>query len=288
MVRLSKASCCPTAPGTAYAYNSAARLFLEDGRRLATAYAPLHGAGGGGALLMDAGDVVTVITTGKGTAYASVAQAVPMTVDAPATLLPTSPVPYREYQLEVDATAGQWLHAEVVGPTGRPGEAPILLGPDGRQFQSSTYWKIPSTGRYRLMVATARTDEVTQVRFRTIRVLGAPMPVDGTPVTFATVEPGEWVLASMTLTKDGSYLLTSHAVAATGAWTAEATIQDELHCDKFSNGCGEGAAGYVNPTTTVSPYPFGGYGAPEAPWMVLLAPGPGVTASVELSVAPAG
>ena len=101
-------------------------------------------------------------------AFASVAQPVPVAVDAAATILGPSAVPYRQYQVEFEATAGQWVHAEVRRPRDTF-DPPVLLGLDGHQFRGADYWRIPVTGRYRLMVPSEPTTQSTQVRIRTIR-----------------------------------------------------------------------------------------------------------------------
>jgi hypothetical protein len=183
--------------------------------------------------------------------------------------------------VEFDAVAGTWLEAEIVGPTGGFYERPRLIGPGGRQYDR-TFLQVPTTGSWRLVVPTAPTTESTRVRIRTITQAGVAMTPDGTHLTLTADEPGEWVLAPMTLAQL-SYRLFSHAAVASGDWDAIATTQRELRCPRRSMGCGEFSAGVVS-TVDSGSEAFGGYG-PD--WMVLLRPAPGVTATVELSVAPA-
>jgi hypothetical protein len=92
--------------------------------------------------------------------------------------------------------------------------------------------------------------------------------------------------APMTLDDGVLYRLSSHAATATGGWQAIASLQAELHCPRRSLGCGDLTYGSVSPSQHTSVLTFGGYQA-MAPWMVMLQPAPGVSASVELSVAPA-
>jgi hypothetical protein len=261
--------------------------YFENGRKVSNftgpLTGPLAGAGGNGSPKTMGGDKVIVVVDLPLTVWQSTAIPVSTTVDGPTLTLPASKVPYREYQVEFDAPAGLWLHPEVIWPvTGVPGFGGAL-GSKG----SGSYWHITSAGHVRLNLFTFGTTELTQLRIRTIRQLTTPMPVDGSHLTLTSEDPGEWVMVPMTLSNTGSfYRMNAHSFTATGPWNALATGQTVLHCGPRSgNGCGDGSTGQVSPEYVTSA-PFGLPSGLPNPWMVLLRPDPGVTASVEISVSP--
>lgn len=267
--------------GDWYTFGLGGTLFFEDGRPIAGPFGLVRAAGGSGALVARAGDKITFFAHGRQRAFVSVAQPVPIVVDAPATPINPSAVPYREYQLEFDGVAGDWVQAEVVGPLATDADyRPMLVGPGGHIYQNWRYGRLPATGRYRLMVPSVPTTESTQVRIRSIRVLDSPIPVDGTHVTSATSEPGQFVVAPMTL-GSALYRLHAHASTASGDWTVVAFVNRDLKCPRSSLGCGDYSQGSVDPLRDQSEE-FGG----GTSGIVMLFPDPGVSASVELSISP--
>jgi hypothetical protein len=259
-------------------------LFFEDNLPVAGLSGRLRGAGGHGALVVHAGDRVTLLTRGELTAYTPVSAPAAVTVGGPATTLAGDEQAYRLYQVEFEAVAGSWIHTQWLAGQLDPSldYGPRLIGPRGHLFVRSSFWQIPRTGRYRLLVPMAPATGALSLRIRTIRVLANAMPANGTQVTLSTPVPGEWMLAPMTLENLG-YRLSSHAATANGPWEAVVTpLRDDLRCPGMAMGCGEFSYAAVSAAQTVSDA-FGGYG-PE--WIMLLRTGPGVTASVELSVAP--
>jgi hypothetical protein len=256
-------------------------LWLEDAHPIATEFGRLHDGARGGPLVAHAGQSVTLLASGRPKVFASIAQPVSVTVDGPPTALPPGDVPYRQYQVEFDAVAGTWLHNEVTGVVRRPQKTWTLLSPHGKRLRTN-WWQVPKTGHYRLMLPMPSSG-TGQVRIRTIRIEAAT-PVDGTHLTLSTSEPGQWVLAPMTLAEGVGYQLHSHSATTTGDWRAFATMQRVLTCPHDPTGCGDHSYGWVSSTTPTSEV-FGGY-QPELPWMVLLAPDPGVSVSVDVSVSP--
>ena len=72
-----------------------------------------------------------------------------------------------------------------------------LIGPTGRQF-GANYVHVPTTGRYTLVLSgDEATADVGGTDPHHPQLLDTVVPVDGTPVTFSTTQPGEWVLAPM-------------------------------------------------------------------------------------------
>jgi len=115
----------------------------------------------------------------------------------------------------------------------------------------------------------------------------APMPLDGTPVTFTAATPGQWVLAPVTL-DDGSYTLDATGWTVPGRWSGRASAVDELHCPVMGPiGCGEHSAGYVNARHPASGFFSVGYGG-RNPWAVLLRVPSASTGSVDLALTPMG
>jgi hypothetical protein len=260
--------------------------YFQHDRAIASTWGRLRGAGGGGALVTHAGDRVLLISTGPVRVWKSMSLVVPVVLDGPTTALTAGAVPYRELLVEFDAPAGAWVHAELVEPNTSLYLPEFLFGPNGHRFSYGDYWHIPRTAQYLMSVQTDASGTTGEVRMRTIRQVVQPVPTDGTPFALTATEPGEWVMMTpMTLTKDSLYHLAVTSAAATGAWSAVATGQTELHCPRLSNGCGELSWGYVS-DTDVESYEFGLPSGLPNPWMVMLRPERGATATVGLKVFP--
>ena len=129
---------CPMAPGSGWAgtYAGTETYFFEAGYKIYGSGGPLHGAGGGGALQLEAGDQLLLVLSGSGPVVQSVAKKVAVAIDAPATTLPPSEVPYRDYELDFEGQAGSWVHLELAVPPDAWSGWPSLLGPDGHQFRN--------------------------------------------------------------------------------------------------------------------------------------------------------
>lgn len=255
-------------------------LYVEDGRRIHDGVEVLRGRGIGGTLLTaHAGTRFVLVAHGDQTVYQTMADTYETTVDAPALSLSPGSVPHQDHDVEFNALAGTWLHAEVLRPRDDLDTTPHLIGPDGRLLGVGPAFQVPLTGRYRLVVPPT-----AQVRIRTIQVLPDPMPLDGTPVSLTLGSPGEWVLANATFPPGTSYQLEAVSDTTSGRWFAEARSLEVVHCGG-ALGCGDGLYAAVDAAHRVSS-PVYGYGTEPWRFVVMLRTEPGTTGSVDLALRP--
>jgi hypothetical protein len=202
--------------------------------------------------------------------WASTPQTVPVAVDGDAVVLTAGELPYREFQLDYSGIAGTWLHLEMVGSLGG-------VAPTGA-------WYVPVTGPARVLLRTGAHHAMATMRLRTVRQLPDPLPVDGTPVTFEALEPGQWVIGGTAGGNHGYFEL--HASASTLAedWSAQARrpILPSGPYDPGCNGCGDYLGGTVWAQQPVS----GVFGGSSEPWLVVLAVPSDQVGRVDLALTP--
>jgi hypothetical protein len=202
--------------------------------------------------------------------WASTAKAVPVVVDGDSVVLTAGELPYREFQLDYQGIAGTWLHLEMVGFLGG-------VAPTGA-------WYVPVTGPARVLVRTGADVATSTVRLRTVRQLPDPLPVDGTPVTFEALEPGQWVIGGTAGGNAGYLGLQASASTLADGWQGLARWPSypTEPSDPGCNGCGEFTSGQVDAQHPVSE-PFGGT---SGPWLVVLSVPPDQVGRVDLSLRP--
>lgn len=203
--------------------------------------------------------------------WASTTQAVPVVVDGDPVVLTAGELPYREFQLDYWGTAGTWLHLEMVGSLG--GVAPAGA------------WYVPVTGPARVLVRAGFDAATASVRLRTVRRLADPLPVDGTPVTFEALEPGQWVIGGTAGGYPGYFELRASSSTLVEGWQglARMPIYPSGPFDPGCNGCGEFQSGLVDAQQPLSPV----FGGSSGPWLVVLSVPPGQLGRVDLALTPA-
>jgi hypothetical protein len=202
--------------------------------------------------------------------WASTAKAVPVVVDGDPVVLAAGEIPYRELQLDYWGIAGTWLHLEMAGSLGG-------VAPTGA-------WYVPVTGPARVLVRTGADPATSTVRLRTVRQLPDPLPVDGTPVTFEALEPGQWVIGGTAGGNSGYFELRASGGTLAEGWLGLARMPSYPSgpSDPGCNGCGEFTSGHVDAQSAVSE-PFGGT---SGPWLVVLSVPPDQVGRVDLALTP--
>jgi hypothetical protein len=232
-------------------------------------------------------DRVIFVVRKATTLVVSTSQQRDVTVDGPAVTATNVGRPYQETELAFDGVAGQWVHLEQEGTlVGRSDRYryPSLVGPDGHVLVAAwnathPFWRLPVTGRYRMLVETGAAPVSAQVRVRSIRVIGA-MPTDGSPLTFTAASPGEWMLASFDIGDGDVRRLQAVGSDTAAGWTAFAESTTRFVCSFDDHpGCSDHSQALVDAGHPASLDPLG----PDS-WTVVVALPPTATGSVTVTL----